>query len=318
MTLAMDKAFAVLAALILVSVIIAGCGSQPQAPQNVPPQAGAQTGGEKASPQPSLGSGGAGSDKPADPTAYAVRQRYFEEAFKPYRNDYNLFGKAAAFLKMPIEKMPEYFSLNSESEIFADLPPVPKDFSEVAYLLVSGKNYAIGKISSDYYLQPEFYPGFKESGLRFWSEPNPKYWGVNGYGTYPAEQFDTLSLSGRSDFTAVVFFYASYGVQTYQGVTLVPSAETMKNFDVNISPDTFLLTPTFPKFNKDWAQAIVIKGELKPDTPPGDYTLGFLISSPPKEKKEEWSFKYRNLYFDAAGSIGPSGYPIKFNVTVEK
>ncbi|HLC92734.1 MAG TPA: hypothetical protein VJH23_03430 [archaeon] len=253
-----------------------------------------------------------------DPSQYAVRQRYFQEAFQPDRENYDLFEKAAVFLKKPVSEMPNYFSLNSESEIFSELPKVPADFSEVAFLIANGDNYAIGGFTDDYYKQPEFYPGFKEGGIKFWTEPDPKYWGTGGYGVYPSEQSDMLSLSGRSDFSAVAFFYSGYGVQTYQGVTIIPSSETLERFEVEITPNTFLLESTFPKFKKNWAQRIEITGKVKPGTPPGDYELKFLVVAPPKEKKEEWKFKYRNIYFDAASSIAPSGAPIKFTIKVTK
>src|SRR3989344_5626058 len=181
-----------------------------------------------------------------DPSQYAVRQRYFQEAFQPDRENYDLFEKAAVFFKKPVSEMPNYFSLNSESEIFSELPKVPADFSEVA------------------------------------------------------------------------FFYSGYGVQTYQGVTIIPSSETLERFEVEITPNTFLLESTFPKFKKNWAQRIEITGKVKPGTPPGDYELKFLVVAPPKEKKEEWKFKYRNIYFDAASSIAPSGAPIKFTIKVTK
>ena len=253
-----------------------------------------------------------------DPSSFPVRQKYFEEAFKPNRDNYNLFEKASKKLGIPLEDVPKYFTLKSEKDIFSELPPIPEDFSEIAYLLATGRIYAIGNLSEEYFSQPEFYPNFKESGLKYWSEPDPKYWTTNGYGSYPAEQFDVLSHSGRNEFLSVVFFYTGYGVQTYQGLTIIPTSNALEYFDLTVSPDTFLLTPTFPKFSRDWAHQIVIKGKLKPDTPPGEYDIGFLIIKPPYEKKIEWASEYRNLYFDAATSIVPSAFPIRFIITVEE
>ena len=86
-----------------------------------------------------------------DPSRFAVRQRYFEEAFQPNRNSYRLFEKAAAFLGIPLNQVPGYFSLNSENEVFAELPAVPADFSEVAFLLANGETYAIGGFSHAYF-----------------------------------------------------------------------------------------------------------------------------------------------------------------------
>ncbi|MFH0714759.1 MAG: hypothetical protein V1847_03120 [Candidatus Diapherotrites archaeon] len=251
------------------------------------------------------------------PTSYAVRQQYFEEVFRPRRNEYHLFQQASDFLKISISQVPAYFDLQKESDIFADLPAVAPDFSETAYLLASGKLFSIGLLDENYYKEPEFYPGFKDNGLKYWTQPDPKYWGVNGYGTYPAEQSDILIRGQREDFTAIVFFYASWGVQTYQGVTISPTSETSKYFDVSVSPQTFLLEPTFPKFYKNWAQRVVITGKLKPDTNSGNYTLGFNVIVPPKESVSVWQLKYKSLYYDAASSFSPAGYPVSFNIEVQ-
>ena len=259
---------------------------------------------------------GVGKDTRILPTEFASRQQYFEEAFNPRRNEYDLFESAADHLEIPITDVPAYFALNSEFDIFNQLPPVPEDFSEVSFLFASGRNYDIGVFSEDYFLQPEFYPNFKELGLRYWTEPDARYWATSGYGSYPSEQFDTLSLSGRTDFTAVIFFYTSWGVQTYQGVNIIPTKDTLENFDIEITPDTFVLTPTFPVFTANWGRQLVIQGKLKEGKPIGEYAVNFLIATPPLEQKREWQFKYRNLYFDALSAVAPAGFPINFHITV--
>lgn len=252
------------------------------------------------------------------PTQYAVRQRYFEEVFKPKRDEYNVFEKAAEYLKIPIEKVPEYFSLNSEGEIFADLPAPAKDFSEIAYLFANGSYFSIGYLEGEYYKQPEFYPYFKEIGLRYWTEPDPRYWTPNGYGSYPAEQWATLKKGETDEFTAVVFFFSGWGVQTFQGVTLMPNSEARKYFDIEITPQTFLLEPTFPKFYENWAYKIEINGKMKPETPPGTYTIGINVEYPPADLQSKWEFEHKNIYSNAAASaLAPSGTQIQFNIIVE-
>ncbi len=252
------------------------------------------------------------------PMEYAVRQRYFEEVFRPKRDKYDLFEKAAAYLNIPMEDTLEYFSLRNEEEIFADLPPIADDFSEIAYLFANGRYFAIGYLDETYYKHPEFYPGFKEIGLSYWAEPNPKYWTPHGYGSYPAEQWTTLKKGENEEFTAVVFFYTSWGVQTWQGVTLMPDSESLKDFDIRISPQNFLLEATFPKFYEDWAHKIVIMGKLRPDTLPGSYTIAINIEKPPADLRLKWELEHRNMYFDAmASGIAPEGNQIQFNIMVE-
>jgi hypothetical protein len=250
-------------------------------------------------------------------SSFASRQAYFEEAFKPKRNEYKLFEQAAVFLKKPVSEIPAFFSLKSEQEIFSSLPPVPKDFSETAYLLASGKYFSIGYLEEGYYKQPEFYPNFKEYGLRYWSKPDPKYWVTNGYGSYPAEQWDALKIGEREEFNAIVFFYSSYGVQAFQGVTLMPDSKSRENFDITITPQNFLLEPTFPKFYNGWAHKIEIQGKLKPSAKAGNYTIGINVEVPPRELREKWEFEHKNLYFDAVSGFKPEGNQIQLNITVE-
>ena len=250
------------------------------------------------------------------PEDFVSREQYFKEVFKPRRETYKLLEKAAAYLNKPVEQMPVYFGIISEEDIFATLPKPADDFSEVAYLFSSGKYYSIGYLDESYYKQPELYPNFKTTGTRYWTRPDPKYWTTGGYGSYPAEQWDVLTVGEREEFDAVVFFYTSWGVQTYQGVTLQPSAETEKYFDITITPQTFLLEPTFPKFGNGWAHRIEVHGEMKKGTPPGSYKIGINVETPPKEFIEKWEFEHRNLYFNAASAIGPSGNQIQLNIDV--
>ena len=95
-----------------------------------------------------------------------------------------------------------------------------------------------------------------------------------------------------------------------------PSPDTLKYFDIAITPQTFLLEPTFPKFGNGWAQRIEIYGKMKEGTPPGSYKIGINVETPPKEFIEKWEFEHRNLYFNAASAIGPSGNQIQLDIDV--
>ncbi len=257
-----------------------------------------------------------GSDiiKPED---FPIREEYFREVYRPRRETYKLFERAAKYFGKDIEYVKKYFGLNSEEEIFAELPKPAEDFSEIAYLFASGKFFAIGLLKPEYYLQPELYPNFKINGLNYWTKPDPRYWTPHGYGSYPSEQWDTLSLSERKEFTGVVFVQTGWGVQTYQGVSLLPDSEFVKHFDVEITPQNFLLEPAWPKFHKNWAQRVLITGKAKPGTPPGNYNLTMNVYPVPKELREKWEFEHKNLYFDAAvSSVKPAGNFIDFHITV--
>ncbi|MDD5163369.1 MAG: hypothetical protein PHD95_04135 [Candidatus ainarchaeum sp.] len=271
-------------------------------------------------PQNSVGNFLVSNDAQSDvinPSQFVSREDYFREVFKPHRNQYGLFGKAADFLKKPVSEIPAYFGLNNEQEIFEALPEIPSDFSDIAYLLAQGKYFDLGLLDERYYKQPEFYDNFKTLGVRYWTRPDPKYWVANGYGTYPAEQWDSLQIGQREDFKGVVFFYSSWGVQSFQGVSLSPDSESQKYFDIQITPKTFLLEPSFPKFGKNWAYKIEIAGKLKPNTPPGVYHVGINVEVPPNEFRSKWALEHKNIYFDAANAIRPAGNQIQFDITVK-
>ena len=252
-----------------------------------------------------------------DPSQFILREDYFKEVFRPRRETYKLLEKAADFLKKPVSEVPAYFSLNSEEEIFSELPAPAADFSEIAYLLAQGRYFNLALLDETYYKQPEFYPNFKTLGVRYWTRPDPKYWVANGYGTYPAEQWDTLEKGKNEEFRGVVFFYAGWGVQTYQGISLRADTESQKYFDLEITPKTFLLEPTFAKFGKNWAYKVEITGKLKPDTPPGTYSIGINVEIPPRELRDKWNAEHPSLYFDGAGIIKASGNQIQLNITVK-
>ena len=252
-----------------------------------------------------------------DPSQYLSRQSYFEEAFRPSREEYAIFEKAAAHSGKPLASMPQFFSLKDEVAIFSALPPIPQNFGEIAYFLASGSFFAIGGLSEGYWKQPEFYPGFKENGLRYWTQPDPTSWAPNGYGTYPAEQWATLKVGETEQFEATIFLYSGYGVQTYQGVSLFPDSEANAYFDIEATPNTFLLEPNFPAFQSEWVKKITIRGTLKPNAPKGEHTIAINVGFPPEDKRKEWALKYLNLYQDGAAGARPSGNQITLHVLVE-
>lgn len=249
----------------------------------------------------------------------ALRSQYFREAFQPNRSEYHIFQKAADNFKLSPEEYSAYAKssllLESEADIFSSLPPIPDDFGEVAYELANGKFFDIGALEGEYYLQPELYPGFKTTGLDTFTKYDPKYWAPGGYGTYPSDQEDELVLGSQESFSAVVFVHSGWLVQTYQGVTLVPSVTSLEKFDIVITPDNFLLGPSWPKFSRDWVQKVVITGKLKPGVSLGNYKVELNVVTPPIDLQKKWGAEHRNLYFNASAS-GLSGHVISFDFHV--
>lgn len=256
-----------------------------------------------------------------DPADFPIREEYFRELFRipdPRSKKYRIFEKAAKHLNKDIEGVKDYFNLNSEEEIFENIPyPPPDDFSNIMYDFAIGRYFAIGLLGEEYFMQPEFYPNFKSTGIKTWTEHDSRYWSPHGFGSYPSVQYDALSLKERTEGTGVVFVHPSWGVQTHQGFSLLTDSESPKYFDITITPQNFKLGPAWPKFAPDWVRRVVINFKLKPGTPPGTYKIMLNVFPPPADLKEQWQYEYKNVYFDAAVSpVRPEGNFIEFIVTV--
>lgn len=241
------------------------------------------------------------------------KEKFLKKMFTIDRESYNLYEKAAKYMGVSLEEVTQFFfnccDLTGEADIFSELPTIPAEFASVAYDVSQGKLYQIGLLDETYYKQPEFYSFIDlETGivnrvysLRPWSQPQLNQWGDNGMQTYPAEQFDTLSLTGRQSFSSVVFVTNAWNIQNWVGVHLVPNSDTLNYFDITISEDQtgnpyFLLGPTFPRFSRDWATKVVIEGKLKSGTPQGRYVIGINPVAPATQLSEKWSEAHPGLY----------------------
>lgn len=239
------------------------------------------------------------------------REKHFEDSRRPAREDYGI-----------------------PSEVFEDLPPVPDDFGTMTYLFEIGKWRDINYFKESYYLQPEFYPLFDESGLRWWTNPEPESWGVVGWGAYPGDVF--VETHPGAEFTAKTFWHVGWGVQTYQGFQLMPvypSSSQDENehvinrqdptvvkdyFSVSFEEPVFLMAPTYPKFEKDWARVVEMNVKVKEGTPAGKYVLGIGVGTPPEEQRSYWLAKHKTMYFDAVSgslSIGRPHFRLIVNVS---
>ncbi|MEM4255270.1 MAG: hypothetical protein QXR53_02985 [Candidatus Norongarragalinales archaeon] len=210
------------------------------------------------------------------------------------------------------------------SIVFSKLPPFPRDFYSVDLLVENGIFSDMKLIEEAYWKQPEFYPEFERQAVLAYQKPPTDRWAAFGIGSYPSE---VGILSPRNNVFEVNFFiHTSWLVQTYQGtrfnygfpakgellksdfpdgtrnVTQDPEV-VAKYFDVEITPREILLEPAFPVFEPNWVQKITVRVKVK-DAPPGRYYIAIGSQSPSKEKADEWLWKYKTRYTDAANSFG--------------
>lgn len=183
--------------------------------------------------------------------------------------------------------------------VFSDLPEIPKDFLFIKSLFEENR-IGLDFVSAAYYLQPEFYPNFSSDGLPYWLKPEPERWGIVGYGVYPGDK----AVSARPGETARVstILRSGFGVRTFQGVRLEESlpAGAEKFFAVKFREKTFLLGPSYPSFSRDWAKKIEMEIDVSPETPKGNYVIGFDVARPPKELSDKWLQQYKGFYSEAA------------------
>lgn len=193
-------------------------------------------------------------------------------------------------------------------DTFRALPSMPDDFDAVMEAINRTLDYDVGE---EYYKQPEFYPTFEKFIGTMKNPPGDRIaiWGV---GLYPARH-EYRAYQGN-DFTVVVYLHAAWMVQTFQGA-MIDADYNKEYFDVSVSPDTVLLGPAYPGFDKDWAQKIAVKIRVK-NAPKGVHYVTVNPGPPPPEQIEEWRNIYKGLYVSMSSSSPDQPY-LKIAVDVQ-
>lgn len=175
---------------------------------------------------------------------------------------------------------------SSPIDYMKDIPEKPDDFDIMVRELKSGYIDLLN-VPPEYYLQPEFYPFSWGHGLDKYEEHNYDRWGVYGHGGYPANAHITFNNPTTDDWISYSTFYRTgWGIETWQGLKMV--SDDSEYFDVTITPNEFLLTPTFPKFTSGWVQKLKIRVDVKEKPPVGTYNINVHVVNPSEENATEW------------------------------
>jgi len=206
--------------------------------------------------------------------------------------------------------------------VFEELPPFPDDFLFKVYLIKVGKFFDLQSLGPEYWMQPEFDPEFSRQGLRYWSnwnDPNfrKKHWSTMGVRSYPYNQYVTAQPG--DSFNVTIYLSTDWNVETYQGVSISTkwldeattqeggvaeaSPNAVQYINVNVTPDEFLLSPSFPQFTKDWTKKLTFTGKIADGTPDGVYILSMDLGTPSQERSDEWFLEYLNLYSEGVQMI---------------
>ena len=232
---------------------------------------------------------------------YPTSQERLEERYTANREDYDIFldGKGR--------------------DTFGSLPEIPIDFGSIAYLISTGKITSFDEITSDYYLQPEFYPLFVENGLQFYERYDPRYTGTFGFGVYPREQWITASKdsNGSIDF----FFKTGWGIETWQGMHLAINSNC-EGVTAQIAEPIFVTPPTYPEFctkktcGNDWVRKIKVEIEIGKETKTGECLLVMSTLPVSPQQDQEWLEEFGTDYVQGTGSDITVGVPLQIYLEV--
>lgn len=179
--------------------------------------------------------------------------------------------------------------------IFEELPNPPKYFFELVSLIHAGKYQNYPFFGREFFLQPEFFPSFKENAFSYWLSPSPTHYAAAGYGFFPSIQ--QVELKPEETKTVAFFMHAGWGVQSVQGTKIAYSSANQW-IDIEVIEPEFLLEESFPKFSKNWARKIVAKISATAQTVPGTYEIVFFAQNPSPESRQKWSVGSSRPYFD--------------------
>jgi hypothetical protein len=196
----------------------------------------------------------------------------------------------------------------------------PEDFLQKKRDIQRGVFYDFENLTKDYYLQPDFYPSYTINSPHDYTR-----WGVHGYGAFPGEISYNINNFKKGQYIDLyTFIKTGDDIETFQGMKFaidIINNMTYKNpnqnfsgqnfndlFDVYISPNTVMFTPTFPVRSEysidnrtyDWAYKLKITIVAKSEIHTGSYEFK-LKALPPEEDIQK-------LYYSDIQKINQTQY----------
>lgn len=181
--------------------------------------------------------------------------------------------------------------------IYESIPEKPGDFAAYKRDVQSGQLFDVCSLESKYWKQPEWYGESWDRGRKqYYDKSDYGRWGVWGHGSMPSEiGYQAENMKEGNELEVCNFFHTGWGVWTWQGFEL----ELIDNeyFEVNMEPKQIMLTPTFPIFEDGWVKRVRLNIKAKKDIPPGDYVVGYKVTSPNSDKSNEWTKEVLNMRY---------------------
>lgn len=190
------------------------------------------------------------------------------------------------------------------SVVFAQLPPAPACFTSLVNHYHARRFTDDAFFTSEFYLQPEFYPSFLDASISYWQDPLTTHYGVVGYGTFiPTRE---VVLSPGETKSIRFFLHTGAGVRTHQGGALRVDT-TIPGIHVSLdeaSQHGFLLGPNFPVFDPAWVKPVEVTVKALPDFTIQDAVVEVRMVTPTADVRETWTQQWGARYFDATSFMG--------------
>lgn len=142
-------------------------------------------------------------------------------------------------------------------------------------------------LGKNYYMQPDFYVDSWIVGKEYYETHDYGRWAVHGHGAFPATHKYLLTNPKTGDVISFCTLYRTgWAVETWQGIRL----EAVENeyFEVVMTPNEFLLPPTFPVVSDGWVKKIDVKIYVKNSPPLGNYVIDVYSESPSLDSSRKW------------------------------
>ena len=193
------------------------------------------------------------------------------------------------------------------SDVFDNLPPYPDDLLEIRDLFAQNR-INVTQLSSQYYLQPEFYPGWFGVCNNFYNS-NKTYYGVYGFNIYPS--LITMFVEEGDIVPVEALLSNGFGIPTKTGCSInVSYNSSIISVDVIEPTESFLLSQTYPCFLPDWVIPLKLKVTILKNQ---STSIEVFNSKPSASIHEVWQQLYGDSYstIDAFRSKTPE-LQIKF------
>ncbi|MEM4662558.1 MAG: hypothetical protein QXM75_00880 [Candidatus Diapherotrites archaeon] len=99
-------------------------------------------------------------------------------------------------------------------------------------------------------------------------------------------------------------------MRNYQGVKISAHfTDDCQGISIDLSESEFLLGPSYPKFDSNWAKSISIKINVLESTEKNSCEIKFIVEKPSKENSEKWRIAHGAKYYETAStwvSISPT------------